>query len=62
MELQFADATANMHKDVTRRIEACMETGNFDQARIIFEEYSEAWPVEAEALRLHLIPNYGTTL
>lgn len=62
MAIEFADATANMHKEVTRRIEACMETGNFDQARILFDEYVEAWPTEAGELRLHLIESCGTAL
>lgn len=62
MDLQFADATAAMHKDVRRNVMACMETGNFDQARTVLEEYTEEWPTEAAALKLDLIASYGTAL
>jgi hypothetical protein len=62
MELQFADATAAMHKDVRRNVMACMETGNFDQARIVLDEYTDEWPTQAAALKLDLIAAYGTNL
>lgn len=51
-----------MHKDVRRRIEACMETGNFDQARTVLVEYADVWPKEAAAVRADLVPIYGTNL
>lgn len=60
--MQFANATEQMHKEVRRRIEACMETGNFDQARVILTEYTEEWPEQAQALRTDLIPKHGTSL
>lgn len=60
--MQFEDATQQMHKDVRRRVEACMETGNFDQARIILTEYDDVWPTQAAALRNDLIPLYNVSL
>lgn len=60
--MQFEDATQQMHKDVRRRVEACMETGNFDQARTILVEYEDVWPAEGRQLRHDLVPSYGTSL
>lgn len=59
MQFEFADATEAMHKDVRRRVLACMETGNFDQAATVLDEYADAWPQEAAALRVDLIASYG---
>lgn len=60
--MQFQDATTAVHKDVRIRIFAAIETGNFDEARMILEEYTEVWPQQAHALRNDLIPAYGLTL
>lgn len=49
-----------MHREVRRKIEAAIETGQFDQALTYLTEYSEVHPKEAKALRLDLIPKYGT--
>lgn len=59
---QFEDATAAMHKAVRRRIEAAMETGNFDHARTVLGEYADVHPAHAKVLRADLIPAYGTAL
>lgn len=60
--MQFEDATQHMHKEVRQRVMACMETGNFDQARTVLVEYADVWPQQAEALRHDLIQSYGTNL
>lgn len=60
--MQFENATQAMHKEVRLRIEASIETGNFDHARTVLEEYEAEWPAEAAALRHDLIPAYGLTL
>lgn len=60
--MQFENATTAVHKDVRVRIFAAMETGNFDEARVVLEEYTEVWPEQAAALRNDLIPAYGLAL
>lgn len=47
------------HFAVAEQVYAAMETGNYEQARTLIEEYSDAHPEEARALRLALVRDYG---
>jgi len=49
----------DVHKETERTVYACMETGAFEQAGVIMQEYEAQYPNEYEALRLKLVRDYG---
>ena len=49
----------DVHKETERTVYSCMETGNFERAGIIMQEYEAQHPAEYEALRLKLVRDYG---
>jgi len=41
---------------------AAMETGNFDRARIVLDEFTQVFPEAGEALRLDVIEAFNLSL
>lgn len=50
------------HKEISRQVEAALETGNFDRARSILGVYYDEYPNECKQLRQMLVPKWGTML
>lgn len=51
-----------LHRDVLRRIEAAMETGNHEVARTTLREYIDINPQRGREIRTYLVGAYGTGL
>lgn len=54
------------HQQVFRQariaVMAAMETGNFDRARIVLDEFTHVFPEAGEALRLDVVESYNIQL
>jgi len=64
MKLAFDVQTPEqkLYRDVLRRIEAAMETGNHEVARTTLREYSELYPDKGRDIRTYIVGAYGTGL
>lgn len=51
-----------LYKDVRRRIEAAMETGNLDTARVTLQEYMAIEPRRGHEIRAYIVGAYGAGL
>ena len=57
--IEQAHRRDSIHFEVKQTVYSCMETGQFNQAGIIMQEYAEVHPAECEALRVQLVRDYG---
>lgn len=60
--LKFETEAEQKFRDTRRKLECCLETGNFEEARTALKEYEAINPDGGRTLRAFVAKEYGTAL